>query len=85
MSTLSAIRVGLIGDRNLSVTAHRAIEKALPITAAAMGLNVEYEWLADQRFLACLQHRQVRSTCKGDVMVTGGLWAGSAYHGYKAC
>ncbi|VVO10085.1 CTP synthase [Pseudomonas fluorescens] len=48
MSTPSAIRVGLIGDRNLSVTAHRAIEQALPLTAAAIGLNVEYEWLATE-------------------------------------
>lgn len=45
MSTLPAIRVGLIGDRDLSVTAHRAIEQALPLTAAAMGISVEFEWL----------------------------------------
>ncbi|WP_130905020.1 MULTISPECIES: CTP synthase [unclassified Pseudomonas] len=46
MSTLLTIRVGLIGDRDLSVTAHRAIEQALPLTAAAMGISIEYEWLA---------------------------------------
>jgi CTP synthase (UTP-ammonia lyase) len=46
MSILPTIRVGLIGDRDLNVTAHRAIEHALPLTAAAVGLSVEYEWLA---------------------------------------
>lgn len=46
MSLLPTIRVGLIGDRDLSVTAHRAIEQALPLTAAAIGIRVEYEWLA---------------------------------------
>jgi CTP synthase (UTP-ammonia lyase) len=46
MSTLTPIRVGLIGDRDISVTAHRAIEQALPLTAAAIGISVEHEWLA---------------------------------------
>jgi CTP synthase (UTP-ammonia lyase) len=46
MSTLPAICVGLIGDRDPSVTAHRAIEQALPLTAAAIGISVEFEWLA---------------------------------------
>lgn len=46
MTTLSTIRVGLIGDRDLSVTAHRAIEQALPLTARAIDISVEFEWLA---------------------------------------
>lgn len=46
LSTPPIIRIGLIGDRNLSVTAHRAIEQALPLTAAAMGASIEYQWLA---------------------------------------
>lgn len=43
---MATIRVGLIGDRDLTVTAHRAIEIPLPLTAAAVGINVDYEWLA---------------------------------------
>lgn len=46
MTTMPTIRVGLIGDRDLNVTAHRAIEQALPLAAAAVGINVDYEWLA---------------------------------------
>lgn len=46
MSTLPTLRVGLIGDRNVNVTAHRAIEQALPLAAAGIGVTVEYEWLA---------------------------------------
>ncbi|MGV8918817.1 MAG: CTP synthase [Pseudomonas sp.] len=46
MSSQPTLRVGLIGDRDLSVTAHRAIEQALPLTAAALGISLEYEWLA---------------------------------------
>lgn len=46
MSNTSTVRVGLIGDRDLSVTAHRAIEQALPLTADVSGIHLEYEWLA---------------------------------------
>lgn len=43
MSTTSTVRVGLIGDRDLSVSAHRAIEQALPLTADVSGIHLEYE------------------------------------------
>lgn len=46
MSMLPTLCIGLIGDLNLNITAHRAIEHALPLTAAALGINVHYEWLA---------------------------------------
>lgn len=46
MSTLPTVRVGLIGDRDPSITAHRAIEKALPLITPSIGISVEYEWLA---------------------------------------
>lgn len=46
MSTAPNLRIGLIGDRDPGVTAHRAIERALPLTAAALGFSVDYEWLA---------------------------------------
>lgn len=42
---LPTLHVGLIGDRDLSVTAHLAIEQALPLTAAALGISLKYEWL----------------------------------------
>jgi CTP synthase (UTP-ammonia lyase) len=45
MSTQTTLHIGLIGDRDPGVTAHRAIEQALPLTAAAMGIPLEYEWL----------------------------------------
>jgi CTP synthase (UTP-ammonia lyase) len=46
MSMLPTLCIGLIGDRDLNITAHRAIEHALPLTAAVLGINVHYEWLA---------------------------------------
>lgn len=42
----AGICVGLIGDGDPSVTAHRAIEQALPLTAATVGIGVEFKWLA---------------------------------------
>jgi CTP synthase (UTP-ammonia lyase) len=46
MSMLPTLCIGLIRDRDLNITAHRAIEHALPLTAAVLGINVHYEWLA---------------------------------------
>jgi CTP synthase (UTP-ammonia lyase) len=46
MTSLSPFRVGLIGDRDLSVTAHRGIERALPLAAAELGIQLEHQWLA---------------------------------------
>lgn len=46
MPQLPTCRVGLIGDRDLNVIAHHAIEQALPLTAAALGLVLNFEWLA---------------------------------------
>lgn len=46
-SPMSApLRVGLIGDRNPDVLAHRAIPEAVRLAAGALGLQAEATWLA---------------------------------------
>lgn len=45
----SALTVGLIGDYNPAVTAHRAIPEALALSAAALGRTIRYHWLATDR------------------------------------
>jgi CTP synthase (UTP-ammonia lyase) len=42
---MQALRVGLIGDRDDSVVAHRAIPQALALAAEATGISVEWEWV----------------------------------------
>jgi CTP synthase (UTP-ammonia lyase) len=42
------VNIGLIGDRNDAVTAHRAIPVAIALAAEALGLAVEPEWLPTQ-------------------------------------
>lgn len=44
-TTPNPIRIGLIGDRDASVTAHRAIPRALDLAAGALGARLEFEWL----------------------------------------
>ncbi len=39
------IRIGLVGDHDANVTAHRAIPRALDLVAGALGRSVEFEWL----------------------------------------
>ncbi|MFJ4346236.1 CTP synthase [Pseudomonas sp. NPDC089401] len=49
MNPTSKLRVGLIGDRDTTaVTAHRAIEAALPLAFDALGIEAEYHWLPTQ-------------------------------------
>jgi CTP synthase (UTP-ammonia lyase) len=50
MSTVhaSGIRIGLIGDRDDTVTAHRAIPLALELASAALGTRIEGEWLSTE-------------------------------------
>jgi CTP synthase (UTP-ammonia lyase) len=43
--TTSALRIGLIGDRDDSVAAHRAIPQALALAADAASILVEWEWV----------------------------------------
>jgi CTP synthase (UTP-ammonia lyase) len=43
---MTAVRVGLIGDHDPSVTAHRAIPLALQLAAARHGTEVACEWIA---------------------------------------
>ena len=43
---MSAIKVGVIGDRDDRKTAHRAVPVALRLGGAALGREVELEWLA---------------------------------------
>ena len=44
----SPITVGLIGDYDPTVTAHRAIPIALDLAATAIGRSVEYRWIATE-------------------------------------
>ena len=39
------MKIGLIGDYQESVTAHRAIPKALELAATELGVSVEFDWL----------------------------------------
>ncbi|HEV7491471.1 MAG TPA: CTP synthase [Rhodanobacteraceae bacterium] len=41
-----SLRIGLIGDRNDNVAAHRAIPRALELAAKASGVPIEIVWLA---------------------------------------
>ena len=41
---MTAIRIGLIGDHNPAVTAHRAIPVALELAGAVLGARVEAQW-----------------------------------------
>lgn len=45
---MRSIRVGLIGDRNPEVVAHRAIPEALRLAGAAAGVEVEPTWLGTE-------------------------------------
>lgn len=42
---MTSRRIGLIGDRNDDIVAHRAIPQALAMTAEATGITVRFEWL----------------------------------------
>ena len=46
MGTATTLRVGLIGDFDARITAHRAIGVALPVAAQRLRLRVEPVWLA---------------------------------------
>src|SRR4051812_27760392 len=50
MRTMSsgAVQIGLIGDYNAAVTAHRAIPRALKLAGAIIGQAVSYEWVSMQ-------------------------------------
>ena len=41
-----AIRIALVGDYNPAVTAHRAIPKALQLSAQRLGIQVEPDWIS---------------------------------------
>lgn len=47
MSTQS-VRIAIVGDRDESVTAHRAIPHALALVARATGVKVEGQWLGTE-------------------------------------
>ena len=42
---MTSRRIGLIGDRNDDIVAHRAIPRALTLAAEATGIPVRFEWL----------------------------------------
>lgn len=43
---MTAVRIGLIGDHDASVTAHRAIPRALALAGDALGTRVAVQWFA---------------------------------------
>lgn len=43
------LKIGLIGDRNDEVAAHRAIPKALEINGDALGIKVEANWIGTDK------------------------------------
>lgn len=45
------VKVALVGDYNPAITAHRAIPEALHLASEALGVAVEYDWLATERVL----------------------------------
>jgi len=45
---LNQLRIGLIGDRDDSVTAHRAIPLALELAGTSLDVKVSIEWLATE-------------------------------------
>lgn len=45
------LRVGLVGDYNESVPAHRAIPRALSLASQALGRALEWEWIGTQTVL----------------------------------
>jgi CTP synthase (UTP-ammonia lyase) len=42
----AAVNIGIVGDRDESIAAHRALPIALDLAAQAQGLSMRYEWLA---------------------------------------
>ncbi len=48
----AAIRIALIGDYDLQVTAHQAIPIALGMAAEALQLDVQFQWLATDQISA---------------------------------
>jgi CTP synthase (UTP-ammonia lyase) len=42
----AALNIGVVGDRDDSITAHRALPGALDLAAQAEGVALRYEWLA---------------------------------------
>lgn len=42
----SRIRLALIGDQDLSITAHQAIPEALSLATSALGIGLDHTWLA---------------------------------------
>jgi len=43
---MTAVRIGLVGDYDAGVTAHRAIPEALALASRALGIPVVEEWIA---------------------------------------
>ena len=66
-----AVSIGLVGDFNPDVTAHRAIPLALQLAAERTGIEVDYQWL-DTDLIQSAQ----------EVRLFDGLWCvpGSPYH-----
>lgn len=66
-----AVSIGLIGDFNADITAHRAIPLALQLAAERTGIEVESEWIGTEDIHSAQE-----------VKLFDGLWCvpGSPYH-----
>lgn len=49
---MDAVRIGLVGDRDDDITAHRAIPRALTLAAEAVAQPLRFEWLPTDRLSA---------------------------------
>ncbi len=48
MTMGSALAIGLVGDRDDAIVAHRAIAAALPLTARSLGVAIDARWLGTE-------------------------------------
>ena len=51
---MSAVTIGLIGDHDPGVTAHRAIPLALELAGSRLGVAVSSEWIATDTLAGCV-------------------------------
>jgi CTP synthase (UTP-ammonia lyase) len=62
---MAILRIGLVGDRDESVTAHRAIPRALDLAARSVGVEVAPVWL---------HTASLGKSMAGDVSTCDGVW-----------
>lgn len=68
------VRIALVGERSTAITAHRAIPKALQLAGEALGVKVEFDWLAS----AAITDEQCLLAYDGIWCVPGSPYASTA-------